>query len=262
MNKINKNNFIYQIAELNSTENISDGEVLEILSEAKIENLAKYFSKTEPTVQIESKIFEIFDCLIIKNDTLFDYQNDFISNQNDDFYDFKDEINREIEMGKSSRSSILEDQQEQIKENQMCQSISSFISENELILSEIEKKNEIFHSKNYYHLIDKGDLDQSDDQSNFCRPSEIVKQNYTNKVIATQNHHLSRLSYSSLSLFKNCVSVSSLEEKSDTLIKNDQSLSTETLSEKPSKHSLISVQNPIHFYCLLKYRIKHLLKYK
>lgn len=208
-------------------------------------------TKTESAVQLQSRTVEICNCLNIKNDIFFNFQND-------ELYDIKNEINGEIEMKKSIILSILEDQAE--PNNQICHRVSSFVSENELILSEIKKKSEVFHSKNYYHLIDKGDLDQSDDQSNF-RPSENINHNHTNKVIATQNHHLSRLSYSSLSLFKNSVSASSLKEKSDTVIKN-KSLSIETLSEKTSNYSLISAHNPIHFYCLLKYRIKHLLKYK
>ncbi|RNA02474.1 hypothetical protein BpHYR1_046491 [Brachionus plicatilis] len=253
--KVKRNRYIYQVAESNSIDfEILNEQPFDTFTEIASENLGKYLTKAESTTQLQSRIVQINNLFPSKDEALFNFQNDFL----DESYDIENQIDQELELIQSNRSSFEE--QEKVVHQEIdtkIRSVSSFISENEIILTEFEKKSQVFHSKNYYHLIDKNDLDQSDDQSNF-RSSEII-----NRMKSKTNRNSLRLSFSSLSLSKNFDKKSATSILSGkTRITKSKSLSVDTLFKRPSKLSNNSVYDSIHFYCLLKYRIKHLLKIK
>lgn len=212
-------------------------------------------TKTESTFQLKSSTIEICDYFSSKTENFINFQNNFL----DESCNIQDHGNQDSDFIKKSSSSFLYDQEENAQTNKTSKSLSTLISDNEFIFSEIEKKSQIYHSTNYYHLIDKGELDQSDDQSNY-RQSQLIDHIVKNRKTTQKNKDQLRLSYSCISLSKNSSNSSSIKDKSGSLIK--KTFSDDTLSKRTSKLSNITVFESIRFYCLLKYRIKHLLKNK
>ncbi|CAF1012132.1 unnamed protein product [Brachionus calyciflorus] len=116
-------------------------------------------------------------------------------------------------------------------------------------------------TRNYYYLIDKKELDHGDDNSRLSEIGKTINLNVASPCQAFGRKSL-RSSSSSTSVPKK---QSILIEKKSSIFKT-KSLSNETINniEKKSSSFQSNSENykAINVYCLLKYRIKHLLKHK